>query len=136
MIPVVLFAVALIVRAAVGTAFAGPAYPDSYYYVHVAQQLAAGHGFVTDYLWNLDDISRLALPGVLPTAANGLWMPLAEIVQLPFILVMGPTNLASSLPFWLIGALAAPLTYWIGRDAGRPSSCHSWRALSSRYRPD
>ena len=118
MIRLVLFAAALLVRAGVGLVFAGPAYPDSYYYVHVAQQLAAGHGFVANYIWNLDDISRLATPGLLPTTANGLWMPLAELVQVPFIWVLGPTNLASALPFWLIGALAAPLTYSIGRDAG------------------
>jgi 4-amino-4-deoxy-L-arabinose transferase-like glycosyltransferase len=118
MIPLVLYAAALFVRVGVGFVFSGPAYPDSYYYVHVAQQLAAGHGFITDYLWNLDDISRLAASGALPTAANGLWMPLAELVQVPFIAIFGATDFASSVPFWLIGALAAPLTYWIGRDAG------------------
>ena len=44
-------------------------------------------------------------------------MPLAALVQVPFIWVLGPTWLASELPMWIIGALAAPLTYWIARDA-------------------
>lgn len=118
MIPVVLFAIGLLVRAAVGTAFAGPAYPDSYYYTNVAQALAAGHGFTVDYIWNFVEVG-----GVLPTAptlpipSNAHWMPLAALVQVPFIWALGPTWLASELPMWIAGALAAPLTYWIARDA-------------------
>ncbi len=119
MIPIVLFISAFVVRVAAGTAFSGPAYPDSFYYVHVARQLAAGHGFTADYIWNLDDIGgQLPALGTLPVPANALWMPLAELVQLPFIGLLGPTLLAAGLAFWIIGALAAPLTWWIGRDAG------------------
>ena len=119
MIALGLFAAALLVRVAAGAAFAGPAYPDSYYYVHVAQQLAAGHGFTSAYIWNLDDVvGGLLAGGHLPVAANGYWMPLAELVQVPFIWVFGANWLAAALPMWLIGAAAAPLTYWIGRDAG------------------
>jgi 4-amino-4-deoxy-L-arabinose transferase-like glycosyltransferase len=119
MILLVLFLAALVVRVAVGTAFGGPAYPDSYYYMHVAQQLAAGHGFITDYIWNLDDVAGgLLTSGTLPVPANGFWMPLTEIVQVPFIWLLGPGWIAASLPMWLIGALASPLTYLIGMDAG------------------
>ena len=119
MIALGLFAAALLVRVAVGAAFAGPAYPDSYYYVHVAQQLAAGHGFSTAYIWNLDDVAGgLLAGGSLPVPANGYWMPLAEVVQVPFIWMLGANWLSAGLPMWLIGAAAAPLTYWIGRDAG------------------
>ncbi|MEP7360952.1 MAG: glycosyltransferase family 39 protein, partial [Chloroflexota bacterium] len=119
MIALGLFAIAMLVRVAVGAAFAGPAYPDSYYYVHVAQQLAAGHGFSTAYIWNLDDVvGGLLAGGHLPVAANGYWMPLAELVQVPFIWVLGANWVAAGLPMWLIGAAAAPLTYRIGRDAG------------------
>ena len=119
MIPVVLFAIALLVRAAVGTAFAGPAYPDSYYYVNVAQALAAGHGFTVDYIWNFVDVGGV-LPGhpTLPIPSNAHWMPLAALIQVPFIWALGPTWLASELPMWIVGALAAPLTYWIAREAG------------------
>ena len=45
-------------------------------------------------------------------------MPLASIVQVPFIWLLGPTAIASALPFALLGALAAPLAWAIGRDAG------------------
>ena len=120
MIPLVLFAIALIVRAIVGNAFSGPAYPDSYYYVHVANQLAAGHGFSVDYIWNFDDAGGrlLGAAPMLPVPANALWMPLAELVQVPLIWLLGPTALAAGLPFWVIGALAAPIAYLIGLDAG------------------
>ena len=44
------------------------------------------------------------------------------MVQVPFIWLLGPTPFASALPFALIGSLAAPLAWAIGRDAGvRPS---------------
>ena len=119
MIPVVLLATALLVRVGASALFPGPAYPDSYYYVHVAQQVAAGHGLTSTYLWNLDDISgRLAATPDLPVPANGYWMPLAELVQLPTTWLFGPTQIAATLPFLIIGACAAPLIYWIARDAG------------------
>jgi 4-amino-4-deoxy-L-arabinose transferase-like glycosyltransferase len=119
MAPLLLFGAALVVRIAMGAVFPGPAYPDSYYYVHVAQQLAAGHGFTVDYLWNLGDLTgHLAAQPALPLPANGYWMPLAELVQVPFIWLLGQSWISAALPFWIIGAAAAPLTYWIGRDAG------------------
>jgi 4-amino-4-deoxy-L-arabinose transferase-like glycosyltransferase len=104
----------------VTTLFTGPAYPDAYYYAHIANQFASGHGLVSDYLWNLDDLGG-SVAGVvngLPVAANGYWMPLTELVQVPFVALLGATAFAASLPFVLIGAAVAPLTFWIGRDAG------------------
>ena len=119
MIPLALFATALLVRVGVSALFAGPAYPDSYYYAHVAQQLAAGHSLVADYLWNLDDLGgAVAAINGLPVAANGYWMPFTELVQVRFVLVFGATSLAATLPFLLLGAALAPLTFWIGRDCG------------------
>lgn len=119
MIALGLFAAALLARVAVGAAFPGPAYPDSYYYFTVAQQLAAGHGFTIDYIWNFVDVGgKLPAQPALPIPANGHWLPLAVLVQVPFIWLLGPTTLASQLPMWLVGAAAAPLTFWIARDAG------------------
>jgi hypothetical protein len=119
MMPVVLFLIAFVVRAVVGTAFPGPAYPDSYYYSSVAQSLAAGHGFTVDYIWNFVDVGGV-LPAAptLPIPSNAHWMPLAALVQVPFIWLLGPSWIASEVPMWIFGALAAPLTYWIAREAG------------------
>ncbi|MDQ3937894.1 MAG: glycosyltransferase family 39 protein [Chloroflexota bacterium] len=119
MVPIALFAAAFLVRAIVGLIYQGPAYPDSYYYVNVAQQLAAGNGFQLDYIWNFVDVGgRLPDNPTLPIASNAHWMPLASLVQVPFIWLLGAVPLAFGLPFWIVGALAAPLTWMIGRDAG------------------
>jgi hypothetical protein len=119
MIPIVLFATAFVVRAAVGLLFSGPAYPDSYYYAHVGEQLASGLGFTANYIWNFVDVGgRLPVDPILPIASNAHWMPLAAVIQVPFLIVFGNGGLGAGLAFWIVGALAAPLTYWIGRDAG------------------
>lgn len=119
MIPMVLFATAFLVRALVGVLFPGPAYPDSYYYVHVGEQLASGSGFVADYIWNFVDVGgTLPADPTLPIPSNAHWMPLAAVVQAPFLMLLGKGALAAALPFWIVGAVAAPLTWFIGRDAG------------------
>jgi hypothetical protein len=55
---------------------------------------------------------------VLPVPSNAHWLPLSSLLQAPFILLLGPTAFASALPMVVVGALAAPLTYAIARDAG------------------
>jgi 4-amino-4-deoxy-L-arabinose transferase-like glycosyltransferase len=118
-LPVTLFLVALAVRGLTAVVFGDPAYPDSFYYVNLARELAEGNGLQVDYIWNFVDVGgRLPVEGVLPIPSNAHWMPLAALVQVPFIWLLGPTSLASGLPFWIAAALAAPLTWFIGRDAG------------------
>jgi len=118
-IPVTLFLLALAARA-LGTAlFADPAYPDSFYYVAVARELAAGNGFQVPYLWGFVEVGgRLPDAGVLPIPSNAHWMPLAALVQVPFIWLLGATPIASAMPFWIASAATAPLTWFIARDAG------------------
>ena len=114
-----LYALALIVRLVLLVGFPDPAYPDSFYYVDVARNLAAGHGFSIDAVWIFAEVGG-AIPAVstLPIPSNAHWMPLASLVQVPFIWLLGPTALASALPFAFLGSLAAPLTWALGRDAG------------------
>ncbi|HXU85092.1 MAG TPA: glycosyltransferase family 39 protein [Verrucomicrobiae bacterium] len=117
--PIALYLLALIARLVVIGHFPDPAYPDSYYYVDVARSLAAGHGFSVDFVWIFAEVGgRIPAVPVLPIPSNAHWMPLASLVQVPFIWVLGPTAIASALPFAFIGALAAPLTWAIARDAG------------------
>ncbi len=71
-------------------------------------QLAAGHGFSVDFIWNFVETGgSLPAVGTLPIPSNAHWMPLASLVQVPFIWVLGPTPLASALPFWLASAAVA-----------------------------
>lgn len=127
-IPVALFLLALGARALGGALFPDPAYPDSFYYVAVARELAAGHGFEVPYVWNFVDVgASLPESGVLPIPSNAHWMPLAALVQVPFIWLLGPTPLASALPFWVASAATAPLTWAIARDAG----LQRWQAAAA-----
>ncbi len=116
---VLLFVLALVVRLALVALYPDPAYVDSYYYVNVARALAAGHGFNIDFVWTFVDLggSIPTRPG-LPIPSNAHWMPLAALVQVPFIVGLGATAWASALPFALIGALAAPMTWAVAREAG------------------
>lgn len=127
-IPVLLFVIALAVRAGSAALFSEPAYPDSYYYVNVARALASGSGFSVDYIWNFVDVGGV-LPndGRLPVPSNAHWMPLAALVQVPFIWALGANPLASGLPFWLAAAAVAPLTYAIARDA----ALERWQAAAA-----
>jgi dolichyl-phosphate-mannose-protein mannosyltransferase len=119
LIPLALYALALAVRLALVVAFPDPAYVDSAYYVDAAQQIAAGHGFNVDFIWIFAEVGgKIPANPVLPVPSFAHWMPLASIVQVPFIWLLGPTGFASALPFALLGSTAAPLTWAIARDAG------------------
>lgn len=118
-IPLLLYGLALAVRLVLIWHFPDPAYPDSFYYVDVARALAAGDGFNIDVIWIFPEVGGV-LPAepVLPVPSNAHWMPLASVIQVPFLLLFGNVAWASALPFALIGATAAPLTWAIARDAG------------------
>jgi hypothetical protein len=121
-IPLALFAFALVVRLGLIALFPDGAYPDSYYYVDVARSLAAGHGFNIDFVWIFVEVGGV-LPAdpTLPVPSNAHWMPLASIVQVPFIWLLGPTAFASDLPFALLGAISAPLAWAMAREIGAGS---------------
>ena len=114
-----LYGLAFVVRALLFALHPDAAYPDSYYYVDVARSIQAGHGFNIDFIWSFVDVGgRIPANPTLPIPSNAHWMPLASIVQLPTMWLLGPTLLASAIPFLLIGALAAPLTWLIAREMG------------------
>jgi hypothetical protein len=118
-VPLAIYGFALIVRGLLFAVHPYAAYPDSFYYVAVARSLLAGRGFNVDFIWNFVDVGgRIPADPALPIPSNAHWMPLASLVQLPTMWLLGPTPLASALPFILIGALAAPMTWYLARDVG------------------
>src|SRR5450759_1802164 len=118
-IPIALFALALAVRAVVFGLHPDAAYPDSYYNVDVARALHAGQGFNIDFIWSFVDVGgRIPAHPILPIPSNAHWMPLAAIIQLPTMWLLGPTPVASAIPFAIIGSLAAPLTWLLAREIG------------------
>lgn len=122
-IPLMLYGLALAVRLVLIWHFPYPAYPDSFYYVDVARALATGDGFNIDFIWIFPEVGG-QIPAVptLPIPSNAHWMPFASLVQVPFLALFGDVAWASALPFALTGAVAAPLTWAIARDAGGRSS--------------
>jgi len=118
-IPLLLYALAFVVRAGLMVLYPDPGYPDSFYYVDVARALAAGQGLNVDFVWIFAEVGgRLPADPVLPVPSNAHWLPLASFIQAPFVMVLGPTAIANALPMVLIGSLAAPLTWLIARDVG------------------
>src|SRR4051812_17275437 len=110
--------------------FPDPAYPDSFYYVDVARQIAAGHGLNVDFIWIFAEVGgRIPANPVLPIPSNAHWMPLASLVQVPFIQVLGPTAVASALPFAFAGATAAPPPWGIARDAKTTNTIALWAGI-------
>ena len=117
--PIALYLLALVGRLVLIALHPDPAYPDSYYYADVARSLATGHGFSVDFVWIFAEVGgRIPAAPVLPIPSNAHWMPLASLVQVPFLLLFGLKAWAAALPFAFIGALAAPLAWAIGREAG------------------
>jgi hypothetical protein len=118
-IPLALYLLALAGRLALIALHPDPAYPDSSYYADVARSLATGHGFSVDFVWIFAEVGgRIPAVPTLPIPSNAHWMPLASIVQVPFLALFGQSATAAALPFALIGSLAAPLAWTIGREAG------------------
>ena len=117
--PIALYLLALVGRLVLIALHPDPAYPDSYYYADVAHSLVGGHGFSVDFVWIFAEVGgRIPTHPVLPIPSNAHWMPLASLVQVPFLAVFGPQPWAAALPFALCGSLAAPLAWAIGREAG------------------
>jgi 4-amino-4-deoxy-L-arabinose transferase-like glycosyltransferase len=117
--PIALYLLALIGRAVLIAMYPDPAYPDSYYYVEVARSLASGHGLNVDFIWIFAEVgNRIPANPVLPVPSNAHWLPLSSFIQAPFVLLLGPSAIASAIPMALIGSLTAPLTWVIAREAG------------------
>jgi hypothetical protein len=117
--PLLLYALALGVRLLLVAHFPDPAYPDSFYYADVARALHDGRGFNVDFVWIFAEVGgKLPAHPTLPIPSNAHWMPLASLVQVPFLVAFGEQVWAAALPFVLVGALAAPLAWRIGVEAG------------------
>lgn len=117
--PLLLYALALAVRIVLIWHFPDPAYPDAAYYVDVARALETGQGFNVDFVWIFAEVGgSIPADPVLPIPSNAHWMPLASLVQVPFLAIFGDAAWASATPFALLGAFVAPLTWAIAREAG------------------
>lgn len=84
--PLILYLVALGVRLVLIAVFPDPGYPDSYYHVNIARELARSSRLEADFIWIFAEVGgRLPADPMLPIPSNGHRMPLASLIQVPFI---------------------------------------------------
>jgi len=82
-------------------------YMDADYYYAGAKTLFEGRGWNDYALWNY-----LANPNAIPFPAFTYWMPMASIISALGMFLMGNSSLiAARIPFILLFAACAPLTY-------------------------
>src|SRR5262245_60455010 len=81
----------------------------TYSYVN-ALNLATGRGFVEDFVWNY-----LSNPGLPPQPSHLYWMPLTSILASMGLVIGGMSYRAAQIPFVLLSAALAPLSYSIAR---------------------
>jgi hypothetical protein len=85
-------------------------YMDADYYYAAARELAAGHGFVQNFLWNYLDN-----PAALPHPSFTYWMPLSSLISTAGLWVFQKDNLLfARLPFVLVFSFVPVLTARIG----------------------
>lgn len=106
-----LFCGAAALRCALAAQMAFPPLGDAAYYISVAQNLYAGHGFTIGNIWNYQPP-----PASVVGPSNSYWGPLPSIVEWLSFLLLGDHLFAALLPGVLAGAALVALTYWWGRD--------------------
>lgn len=107
---VLLFLLALLVRLLAGLPQQQPNYMDAAYSYVNALNLATGRGFVEDFVWNY-----LGRPGPPPQPSHMYWMPLTSILAWLGLAVGGLSYRAAQVPFMVVSALLAPISYWASR---------------------
>ena len=103
-------AVALLVRAATLAVVTQPGYMDASYYYHVAENLVAGRGLVTDAIWNFLDPRT-----DLPRPSNAYWPPGTSLVAAVGGWLFGPGFRSAQIPMVLLSAAIVPIAYLYGR---------------------
>jgi hypothetical protein len=104
----ILFGLACFVRLLAAWPQQQPNYMDAAYSYVNALNLLAGRGFVEDFVWNY-----LGQPGLPPQPSHLYWMPLTSILAWAGMVAGGPFYRAAQVPFVLLSALLAPLSYQV-----------------------
>src|SRR5688572_32329212 len=101
---VLIFIVALIVRAYFAAQIVFPKPEDTAYYVGVARNLLEGRGLVSDALWSYG-----TPPLEFPRQAFEVWLPLPTFVAAIPMALLGSTFAAAQWSSILVGALVPVL---------------------------
>ena len=108
---VLVFVVALVVRAYFATLIVFPKPEDTAYYVGVAANLLEGRGLVSDAIW-----SYHTPPLVFPKAAFEVWLPLPTLLAAATMAVFGASFAAAQVSSVLVGAIVPVLAWRLAAD--------------------
>ncbi|MGH2407917.1 MAG: glycosyltransferase family 39 protein [Candidatus Limnocylindrales bacterium] len=108
LVPLGLYALAVLAGAVAAGGVAFPPTEVSAYVLGVARNLVTGHGLASDAIW-----SYASGPFVLPRPAFDIWQPMPGFLAALPMAVAGPSFAAAQASSVLVGALLAPLTWWV-----------------------
>jgi hypothetical protein len=117
------FAVALVVRAATAMLIVFPKPEDTAYYVGVARNLLEGRGLVSDAIWSFH-----TEPLTFPKAAFEVWLPLPTWLAAGSMAIFGMSFTAAQVPFVIIGALVPVLAWRLAADVAQERGLPTGRA--------
>lgn len=120
---VVLFVVALVVRAATASVVVFPIPEDTAYYVAVSRHLVEGRGLVADALWSYG-----TPPLVFPRPAFEVWLPLPSYLTALPMLVLGTSFRAAQLMPIVVGSIVPVLAWRIAADVAAEQGLPPGRA--------
>jgi hypothetical protein len=118
-----IFVVALVVRAFVASVIVFPKPEDTAYYYGVARNLVEGRGLVSDALWTF-----LTPNLVVPHAAFEVWLPLPSFLAAIPMALLGTSFQAAQVSSVLIGAIVPVLAWVLAADVAAERSLPAGRA--------
>jgi hypothetical protein len=119
----IVFGVALVVRAICASIIVFPKPEDTAYYVGVARNLLEGRGLVTDALW-----SYQTPPLEIPHAAFEVWLPLPTFLAAVPMAAFGTSFAAAQISSVLVGSLVPVLAWRLAADVAAERALSPGRA--------
>lgn len=99
-----------------------PGFTDAFYHYNAAARIAAGDGFVDDYLWTF-----IGAPDTLPAPSHLYWMPGTSLIAAAGMKLFGSTYAAAQIGLILALWGAALMAHYVGLRIGRQPR-HAWAA--------
>jgi hypothetical protein len=121
----VIFAVAIAVRAVAAAAVSYPISENTAYYTGVARSLIEGRGLISDALW-----SYQTQPLVVPRAAFEVWMPMPSLLAAIPMAIAGTANWfrSAQAASVLVSALIPVMAWRLGADLAAEMQLPTGRA--------
>jgi hypothetical protein len=101
-----------------------PGFTDAFYHYNAAARIAAGEGFVDDYLWTF-----IGAPDSLPAPSHLYWMPGTALIAAAGMVVLGHSYAAAQIGLGLTLWGAGGIAYFLGYRLGGTLR-HAWVAGS------